>query len=59
MTSGKCKVKFESNLFIYLAKFVLLVNLKINFDKEEGGASPKNKLKQPIQFMIKFFESYV
>ena len=31
----------------------------MKFNKEEGGASRKNKLKQATQFMNKVFESYL
>ena len=31
----------------------------MKFNKEDRGASRKNKLKQPTQFMTKVFESYL
>ena len=33
---------------MYLAKFVLYVNFKMNFNKEEGGPSQKKKITNSI-----------
>ena len=59
----KCKIELECYLFSqisnsqsYLAKFDLLANFKMNFNKEEGCASRKKWIKITSQFMIKIFE---
>ena len=59
-TSGKRRIELERlSSQSYLVKFVLLANFKMNFNDEECDASRKNRLKQPTQFLIKFFESYL